>query len=146
MAMDATRPVLVIENEALIQELVHEILVDEGYRVLRASDGEDGLRIAVSDRPGVILLDFGLPHLSGASVVTRLKQHPDTRQIPVIAMTGQPSSLGGSPLPFDGWIAKPFELDALLAQVERFVDVPASVAPRMLTTDRAPSLVLAGTG
>ena len=57
MAMDTTRTVLVIEDDAMIQELVHDVLVDEGYRVLRASDGEAGLRVAASDRPGLILLD-----------------------------------------------------------------------------------------
>ena len=146
MAMNTSRTVLVIEDDAMIQELVHEVLVDEGYRVLRASDGEAGLRVAASDRPGLILLDFGLPHVSGADVLARLKQSQVTSQIPVIAVTGRPAELGGTSLPLDGWIAKPFDLDALLAQVERFVDVPASVAPRMSTVDQRPSLVATGTG
>jgi DNA-binding response OmpR family regulator len=146
MAMDATGTVLMIENDAMIQELVHEILVDEGYRVLRATDGEDGLRIAAAARPGVILLDFGLPHASGADVLTRLKHDPATSHIPVIAVTGMPAALGGSALPIDGWIAKPFDLDVLLAQVERFVDVPASAASRMAMADPAPSRIPVGTG
>ena len=144
--MDATRTVLVIEDDALIQELVHDVLVDEGYRVLRASDGEAGLRVAASDLPGLILLDFGLPHMSGANVLSGLKHDAATRQIPVIAMTGQPTSLGAGPLPIDGWIAKPFDLDALLAQVERFVDVPDWTAPQALTADRELSLNPSGTG
>ena len=146
MAMDATRTVLVIEDNALIQDLVHDVLVDEGYCVLQASDGEAGLRVAASDRPGLILLDFGLPHMSGASVLTELKHDPATSRIPVIAMTGQPASLGAGALPIDGWIPKPFDIDALLAQVERFVDVPASTAPRMPVADSTPSLAPAGAG
>ena len=144
--MNASRTVLVIEDDAMIQDLVHEVLVDEGYRVLQASDGETGLRVAASDRPGLILLDFGLPRMSGANVLTRLKHDPATSQIPVIAVTGQPTAPGTGPWPIDGWIAKPFDLDTLLAQVERFVDVPASMAPRMLTADSAQTFAPAGTG
>ena len=144
--MDASRTVLVIEDDAMIQDQVHDVLVGEGYRVLKASDDTDALRVAASDRPGLILLDFGLPRMSGASVVARLKHDPATSQIPVIAMTAQPTSLGGGPLAIDGWIAKPFDLDALLAQVERFFDVPVSVARRLLLPDLAPSIVPAGTG
>ena len=144
--MDTSHTVLVIEDDAMIQDLVHDVLVDEGYRVLRASDGEAGLRVAASDRPGLILLDFGLPHMSGANVLAGLKRSQATSRIPVIAVTGQPSALGAGPLPIDGWIAKPFELDALLAQVERFLDVPASMAPQTVTADRERSLAPTGTG
>ena len=146
MAMDATRTILMIEDDAMIQDLIHDVLLDEGYRVLRASDGEDGLRVAASDGPGLILLDFRLPRMSGANVLARLKHDPATSHIPVIAVTGQPTSLVDRSLPVDGWIAKPFDLDVLLAQVERFVDVPASTAPRVLIADPAQSLVPAGGG
>ena len=126
MAMEATPTVLVIEDDGLIQDLLHEVLADAGYRVLRATDGEHGLGLAASDRPAVILLDLGLPDTSGPDILAKLKAGRDTRHIPIIAVTGQPASLGSRSFPLDGWIAKPIDVDVLLAQVGRVADLPRS--------------------
>jgi two-component system, chemotaxis family, chemotaxis protein CheY len=126
MAMEATRTVLVIEDDGLIQDLLHEVLADAGCRVLHATDGEHGLGLAASDRPALILLDLGLPGTSGADILAKLTDGRDTKRIPIIAVTGQPASLGGGPFPLDGRIAKPFDLDVPRAQVGRVADLPSS--------------------
>jgi len=122
--MATIRTVLVIEDEAMLQVLLYEMLSDEGYRVLQAYDGVHGYHLASTDRPHLVILDFGLPLQSGADVLVRLKDGDDTRRIPVIAVTGQPALFGSGPLPLDAWLPKPVDFDELLAQVDRLADWP----------------------
>jgi len=119
MAMEATRTVLVIEDDAILRELLDEVLSDAGYRVVQAADADHALSLAAAERPVLILLDFVLPDRPGADVLVGLKQGDDTGHIPIIALSGLPESRGDGPLPPDAWISKPFDLDVLLAQVGR---------------------------
>jgi DNA-binding response OmpR family regulator len=128
--MDTTRTVLVIEDEAILQTVLYDVLSDEGYDVLQAYDGAQGLDLATSRRPDLIILDFGLPVHSGADILARLKGRDDTRWIPVIAMTGLTALLGGGALPVDGWLPKPFDVDALIMQVDRLAELPPSIEQR----------------
>jgi len=85
MAHDQAPTVLVVEDDTSIQDLLHEVLVDEGYRVLRAADGVEGLRLAVADRPAMILLDMGIPPSSGTELLAQLRQdvpQPTSRSSP----------------------------------------------------------------
>jgi DNA-binding response OmpR family regulator len=131
--MEKTRTVLVIEDEASVQALLYEVLSDAGYRVLQAYDGVQGLDLAMSDRPHLIILDFGLPVQPAMDILVRLKDGRDTRRIPVIALTDQPASLGDGPLPLDAWLPKPFDIDALLVQVNRLADPPLAFEQQPLT-------------
>ena len=133
MARDQASTILVVEDDTSIQDLLQEVLVEEGYRVLRAADSAHGLHLAVADRPDMILLDIGLPLSSGADMLARLRDDPTTRHIPVVALTGQPLPDGDRPRGFDGWIEKPFDLDVLLEQVGR-LDERLDLATASLTT------------
>ena len=144
--MEKTRKVLVIEDEPILQVLLYEVLSDEGYHVLQAHDGVRGLDLAMSDRPHLIILDFGLPVMSGTDIMVRLKDGHDTRRIPVIALTGQPASIGDGPLPLDAWLPKPFDVDALLAQVNRLADWPLSVEQPPLAAHPVQAGARAGRG
>ena len=66
MARDQASTILVVEEDTSIQDLLQEVLVEEGYRVLRAADSAHGLHLAATARPALILLDIGLPSSSGA--------------------------------------------------------------------------------
>jgi CheY-like chemotaxis protein len=81
--------VLVVDDEALSAELVAAMLEPEGYTVLRAEDGEEGLALAAMYRPDVVLLDLLMPGLSGFGVLERLKSDVGTREIPVVILTGK---------------------------------------------------------
>ena len=144
--MHEIRTVLVIEDEALLQLLLYEMLSDRGYRVLQAHDGARGLHLATSDRPHLIILDFGLPVHSGVEILHRLKDGYTTRRIPVIAVTGQPTLLGDAPLPLDAWLPKPFDLDALLAQADRLADLPRLIEQQLLAARPAQANTVAEEG
>ena len=80
--------ILMIDDSRMIR-LVHErALANAGYEVIGASDGEDGLRMAHEWKPDLIVLDLLLPKLAGQDVLRCLKQDLETRDIPVVVLTG----------------------------------------------------------
>jgi PAS domain S-box-containing protein len=79
--------VLVIDDDRAATDLVQVILENEGYRVLKAFQGKDGVEIAARERPDLIILDLIMPEVSGFNVAYQLKQIPATRSIPIIVLT-----------------------------------------------------------
>jgi CheY-like chemotaxis protein len=84
--------ILVVDDSVHLQIAFKKILTSSGYRVELAGDGEEGLRLARSLKPDVILLDMLLPKLGGVDVLLALKADRSTKTIPVIALSGLPSS------------------------------------------------------
>jgi len=84
--------ILVVDDNVHLQIAFKKVLTSSGYRVEVAGDGEEGLRLARTTRPDVILLDMMLPKLSGLEVLLTLKKDRATERIPVIALSGLPSS------------------------------------------------------
>ena len=84
--------ILVVDDNVHLQIAFKKILTSSGYRVELAGDGEEGLRLALSTRPDVILLDMMLPKLGGVEVLRALKANRPTATIPVIALSGLPMS------------------------------------------------------
>jgi CheY-like chemotaxis protein len=84
--------VLVIDDNVQLQIAFRKILSGAGYAVQLASDGEEGLRLAVDGTPDIIVLDMLLPKLGGVEVLRALKRDPATKKIPVIALSGLPLS------------------------------------------------------
>src|ERR1700689_3249332 len=84
--------VLLVDDNRHLQIAFKKVLSSSGYRVELASDGEEGLRLAHSAMPDLILLDMLLPKLGGVEVLRALKADRVTREIPVIALSGLPMS------------------------------------------------------
>jgi CheY-like chemotaxis protein len=84
--------ILVVDDNLNLQVAFKKILTSSGYRVVVAGDGEEGLRLASTTRPDVIVLDMMLPKLSGLEVLLALKAGSTTKRIPVIALSGLPVS------------------------------------------------------
>jgi CheY-like chemotaxis protein len=84
--------ILVVDDSIHLQIAFKKVLTSSGYRVELAGDGEEGLRLARSTRPDVILLDMMLPKLGGVEVLLALKANRATARIPVIALSGLPMS------------------------------------------------------
>jgi CheY-like chemotaxis protein len=82
------RQILVVDDYAGARYLRSRILMDAGYEVVEAENGEGALRLAAAVHPSLILLDVNLPDISGTEVCTRLRQDPTTARIPVIQITG----------------------------------------------------------
>lgn len=89
MPGDGHRPVLVIEDDATAAELVQDLLGPEGYTVIRAADAPQGLALARSEQPGLVIVDLVLPGADGFSVVHELRSDPATAGVPILVVTGK---------------------------------------------------------
>jgi two-component system alkaline phosphatase synthesis response regulator PhoP len=112
--------VLVVEDERDVAELIRYNLGKEGYDVIVAPTGADGLKQARELHPDVILLDIMVPQLNGWEVCRRLKQDAETKNIPVIMVTGrveEGDKVLGFELGADDYVTKPFSPRELLARI-----------------------------
>ena len=116
---DKTR-ILVVDDEPDIVKLLKSSLEAEGYEVLTAADGEEGFRMAQTEKPDLIILDLLLPKLNGYEVCTKLKQNSNTSQIPVIFVTSldeMDEELKGFEVGGVDYITKPVIPELVLARV-----------------------------
>ncbi|HDJ30378.1 response regulator [bacterium] len=81
------KKILFIEDESVLQKTFEKALRAEGYDIISALDGETGLKLAQTQKPDLILLDLILPRLNGFEVLKKLKEDPQTKEIPVIILT-----------------------------------------------------------
>ncbi len=112
--------VLVIDDSDLIHKLVRVRLRQEGLEVSGEYEGERGIERAISDPPDLILLDIDLPRMDGFEVCKRLKEHPATRHLPIIFLTGTTSTdskVRGLDLGAVDYVTKPFDEIELRARV-----------------------------
>jgi two-component system cell cycle response regulator DivK len=119
------RVVLVVEDNAANMRLCSELLEAQGYVVLQATHGLEGLQLAREHRPHVILMDMQLPDISGLDVTKRLKEDGDLKSIPVVAVTA--SAMKGDEEKYleggcDAYISKPISIPDFLQTVEFFLD------------------------
>ena len=123
--------VLVIEDNALNLKLARDVLEVQGFRVLGAGTARDGIALARAHRPDAILMDIRLPDIDGVTALGHLRALPETRGIPVAAVTanamkGDRERLLGAG--FDEYIAKPIDVGALAGQVRRLTGTPSPEA------------------
>ena len=123
----ARRRVLIVEDNPLNMKLFSAMIVSQGYDVLEASDGLDGLDMAHRQHPDLIIIDVQLPGMSGLDVTQSLKADADTRDIPVIATTayalrGDEEKIRESGC--DGYMAKPIAISEFLDLVRSFMTAP----------------------
>ena len=81
------KKLLLVEDEASLQQTLSSVLREEGFEVVSALNGEDGIRMARDEQPDIILLDLILPKRSGFEVLEELKGDEATKEIPVIVLT-----------------------------------------------------------
>jgi len=113
--------ILLIEDNEMNRDMLSRRLVKRGYEVAIAVDGEQGLAMARSEAPALVLMDMSLPGIDGWEVTRRLKAAPETRGIPVIGLTAhamagdREKALAAGCDDFD---TKPVELTRLLEKIE----------------------------
>ncbi len=114
--------ILVVDDERHVVQVVQSMLERKGHTVTVATDGEEALKKIDQRRPDLILLDIVMPNLDGATVAQRLRHRPDTRDIPVVFLTGLFESgeqrrrgprIGGQLI-----LAKPFDAIELFEVIE----------------------------
>ena len=120
--MTAPLLVLVVEDEPLNTKLMRDVLEASGFAVIHADTGREGIRLALERRPDVILMDIGLPDIDGIRTLGHLREWPETRQMPVAAVTAQAMKGDRERLlaaGFDEYMAKPIDVRALPGEVRR---------------------------
>jgi CheY-like chemotaxis protein len=110
---------LVVDDDPAIREVVSEALEDEGYEVVTAGDGAEALAAAQQHQPEVILLDMRMPVVDGWEFARRYQQTPGPHASIVVMTAAQDAPKWCRQVNGDGCLPKPFEIDALLATVER---------------------------
>src|SRR5438105_2774912 len=127
--MSTQPPVLVADNETRITKLVANALSEEGFRVVTANGGGQGLRKAEEVRPEIVLLEIVVPDVDGIEVMRQLRER---RPVPVILLTAKGSTADkakGLDLGADDYIAKPFHPDELAARVRAVLRRSSGAAP-----------------
>jgi DNA-binding response OmpR family regulator len=110
--------VLVAEDDASVRMTLEFVLKDEGFEVLLAEDGQQALRVAQDSLPDVILLDQIMPKMDGKEVLTALRSHGPTSEIPVLILSGMARGEPGE-WPGAHFIGKPFSPDALVDRIRK---------------------------
>ena len=108
---------LIVEDDGNIAELLRLYLEKDGFDVIIASDGGNGVRLALSENPDVILLDIMLPVLDGWQVCRKIRE---TSRVPIIMLTAKGETydkVNGLEMGADDYIVKPFEVKELLARI-----------------------------
>ena len=119
--MSAKRILIVEDEEGLLDGLAHNFRY-EGYEVLTARTGTEGLKLALKQKPDCVVLDIMLPEKDGFTVLKELRQRH--RDIPVLVMTArnfEADILKGFELGTDDYVTKPFGIKELLARVKRLI-------------------------
>ncbi|MFD4660686.1 response regulator transcription factor [Kitasatospora sp. NPDC058444] len=117
-AAHATARLLVVDDEPALRDALESSLAFEGYEVATATDGYEALESVERDRPDLVLLDIMMPRMDGLTAVRRMRSRGDT--VPVLMLTARDAvgdRVTGLDVGADDYLAKPFELDELLARV-----------------------------
>lgn len=117
----SSKNILVIEDDVTIQNNIQEILELEGFHVMTAEDGLEGIKLAQETNPALIICDVTMPKLSGYDVIEQLRQNPATKMIPFIFLTAKAERNDvrhGMNLGADDYLTKPFDLSELVEAVK----------------------------
>ncbi|HVT45014.1 MAG TPA: response regulator [Thermoanaerobaculia bacterium] len=118
------RKILVVEDNEMNMQLVEYLLEEGGFAILKATSGEEALRVASDETPDLILMDIHLPGMDGLTVVREMKVDERTRTIPILALTAH--AMRGDRDRFldagcDGYISKPIDVKTFISSLEKFL-------------------------
>jgi two-component system, cell cycle response regulator DivK len=127
-------PILVVDDNPVNRKLARVLLECEGYDVRVAADAEEAVMLleAQAYHPRLILLDLRLPRMGGLELTRRLKAHPHTKEIVVVALTGatmEEDEVNARAAGCDGYIAKPIDTTCFAALVAKHLEPCAGAAP-----------------
>lgn len=122
---DAAAPlVLVVEDSDAIRAAFTILLEESGYAVAAAATGAEAVRLAEGRAPDLVLLDLGLPDISGLDVLRRIKANPATAHLPVVALTGRDDEADRGALLAAGcaaYLVKPVDTQQLIRSIPGYI-------------------------
>ena len=116
--------ILLVEDNEMNRDMLSRRLLRRGYELVFAVDGQAAVEMALGESPRLILMDMGLPVVDGWEATRRIKADPRTSAIPIIALTAHALASDrekAMEVGCDGYLAKPCEPRAVVAEVERFL-------------------------
>lgn len=114
--------VLVVEDEFGIAELLESVLTDEGYRVFTAMNGQEGLALAKKERPSLIISDFMMPVMDGATMLASINAEATLRDTLFVFMSSMPeATVAERCTGYVAFLRKPFKLFDVLDLVQRLI-------------------------
>ena len=118
--------VLLVEDNEMNRDMLSRRLIRRGFQVVFAVDGQQGVDLARSERPDIILMDMSLPAIDGWEATRRVKADNATRSVPVIGLTAH--AMAGDrekaiEAGCDDYETKPVELDRLISKIERLLGI-----------------------
>ena len=116
--------VLIVEDEFAIADLLELVLTDEGYRVVLAGNGRQGLeRLAEGLVPDLVICDYMMPVLDGAGLILAMQENEAQRSIPCVVMTSMPEAIIRARITgYAAYVRKPFQLAAMVRLVTSILD------------------------
>ncbi len=114
--------ILIVDDQREIIEIIRHRLGNSGWQIIAASNGQEGLEKAISEKPDLILLDTMMPIMNGHQMLAQLRKAPETKDIPVIMCTGCSEAddiLKASTYNVSDYITKPFNLAELGARIKQ---------------------------
>jgi CheY-like chemotaxis protein len=121
-AMEMVQKVLVVDDDPIMHRVLKHYLERNGYQMLSASTGLQGIEMATRELPQLIVLDVRMPEMGGLAALRRLKENKSTQPIPVIVVTVHADRLTYMESEVSGasaFLAKPFRPSELLAHIQR---------------------------
>lgn len=121
--------ILIIEDERSLSEILSYNLANEGFEVLTASDGMDGLRRAQNALPDLIVLDLMLPSLDGLQICRQLRSDSKTHGIRILMLTAKAEEVDeivGFNMGADDYVAKPFKIKPLISRIKALLRRPSA--------------------
>lgn len=123
--------ILVVEDEDILREVIMDYLIEEGFQVLEAADGEEALELFESNSVDLVILDIVLPKVDGWSVCRRIRKSSNIPIIILTARSDEDDSLLGYELGADDYLIKPYSPRVLMAKVKRFLEKHTGIADGM---------------
>ncbi|RMH68905.1 MAG: response regulator [Gemmatimonadetes bacterium] len=118
------KKILIADDEEHIRELLKLLLEDDGYDVVTAADGEEAVKTAVEETPDAIILDIMMPKMDGYQAFHSIREHEETRDIPVLVLTAKSEPIYdriSKGIGADGHIIKPFDADEVLERIRNLI-------------------------
>lgn len=113
-----TIKILIVDDEPAILQLVSAYLVPEGYDVITAIDGVAGLRMILSEKPDIVVLDVMLPGMDGIEILSRIRRESNVYVILLTAKTEETDKIVGLSVGADDYVTKPFSPKELVARIK----------------------------
>ena len=120
-----SKRVLVVEDQDDNRRIIRDLLTSNGFELIEAETGDEGVAVAAREKPDLILMDIQLPGLDGYEATRRIRANPDLKKTPVIAVTSYALS-GDDKKAFaagcNGYVTKPFSPRQLLDKIREYLD------------------------